>query len=49
MVRVGSLPRFEGGTSPSPSREGTRQAEGSQGTRQAEGSLPAAPVPNQLA
>ena len=40
MVRVGSLPRFEGGTSPSPSREGTRQAEGS---------LPAAPVPNQLA
>ena len=37
MVRVGSLPRFEGGTSPSPARQGTRQPEGS---------LPAAPVPN---
>jgi hypothetical protein len=40
MVRVGSLPRFEGETPPSPPRQGTRQAEGS---------LPAAAVPNQLA
>ena len=40
MVRVGSLPRFEGETPPSPPRQGTRQAEGC---------LPAAAVPNQLA